>query len=73
MYDGEFLSCDKLLLIDYKNGRCVMCDIKGEVLWEIFLLGVLWGVCFCGENEVFVILLDVYKVVVFDFNLFEIK
>lgn len=27
-YDGEFLSCDKLLMTDYRNNRCVICNTE---------------------------------------------
>lgn len=73
LYDGEYLSCDKLLLTDHKNRRCVMCDTEGEVLQEISLPGTPCGMCVRGENEVLVTLSDAHKVVVLDSNSLEIK
>ncbi|XP_052700834.1 tripartite motif-containing protein 45-like [Crassostrea angulata] len=71
--DGVFLSLNKLLLTDYKNNRCVLCNTDGVVLQNISLPGKPWGVCVHGENEVLVTLPDDKKVVVLDASSLEIK
>eukprot|EP00105_Crassostrea_gigas_P026798 XP_011447875.1 PREDICTED: tripartite motif-containing protein 5 [Crassostrea gigas] len=73
LHDGEFLSRDKLLLTDYKNERCVLCNTDGVILQEISLPGSPYGMCIHGENDVLVTLPDNQKVVVIDINSLEIK
>lgn len=71
--DGEFLSRDKLILTDKNNERCVLCNTSGVVLQEIPLPGKPWGMCFQGDNEVLVTILENNEEVILDANSFEIK
>lgn len=65
MNDGNLF-----LVVSYK---CIICNINGEVLKEIKLLGLFWGVCINGENEVFIIFFCEKLILKFDFGFFEIK
>lgn len=67
------LSRDKLILTDKNNERGVLCNTSGVVLQGIPLPGKPWGMCFQGDNEVLVTILENKEVVILDANSFEIK